>query len=153
MKQGHDYGWPECYFDGDQKKLVLAPEFGGDGGKKVGLCAERDAPVAYFPAHWAPNDMKIYEGPMLPTAYKGGAFIAFHGSWNPAPAPQGGYNIVFQPPADGKVSGKWVVFADGFAGANKEPGRAAFRPTGLAIGPKGELYIRRCARSDLGGDV
>ena len=36
LKQGGDYGWPECYFDGIQGKLVLAPGYGGDGGKKVG---------------------------------------------------------------------------------------------------------------------
>jgi hypothetical protein len=41
FKQGADYGWPECYFDGLQNKLVLAPEYGGDGGEKVGVCAER----------------------------------------------------------------------------------------------------------------
>ncbi len=41
LEQGADYGWPECYFDGFQKKLVLAPEYGGDGGKKVGVCAEK----------------------------------------------------------------------------------------------------------------
>jgi hypothetical protein len=29
----------ECYYDGIQNKLVLAPEYGGDG-KKVGDCAE-----------------------------------------------------------------------------------------------------------------
>jgi mono/diheme cytochrome c family protein len=33
------------------------------------------------------------------------------------------------------------VFADGFAGAVKEPGQAAFRPSGLAMGPDGALYI------------
>jgi hypothetical protein len=33
--RGNDYGWPECYFDGFQKKLVLAPEYGGDGGKRI----------------------------------------------------------------------------------------------------------------------
>jgi mono/diheme cytochrome c family protein len=74
-------------------------------------------------------------------AYRGGAFIAFHGSWNRAPFPQGGYNVVFQPLADGKPAGKYVVFADGFAGAVKEPGRAAHRPSGLAVGPDGALYI------------
>ena len=140
LEKGADYGWPECYFDGFQKKLVLAPEYGGDG-KKVGVCAKLQGPVAFFPAHWAPNDMLIYKGKAFPASYHDGAFIAFHGSWNRAPAPQGGYNVVFQPMADGKPSGKFIVFADGFAGAIKEPGRARFRPTGLAMGPDGALYI------------
>ncbi len=141
VQQGADYGWPECYFDGAQKKLVLAPEYGGDGGSKVGVCADKKAPVAFFPAHWAPNDLLIYTGKSFPSAYQGGAFIAFHGSWNRAPAPQGGYNVVFQPLKDGKASGPSTTFADGFAGAYKEPGRSAFRPTGLAMGPDGALYI------------
>lgn len=145
LKQGADYGWPECYFDPAQKKLVLAPEYGGDGGHKVGLCADRQGPVAWFPAHWAPNDMKFYvgtgTGSAFPTAYRDGAFIAFHGSWNRAPGPQGGYSIVFQPFKDGKAAGDFVVFADGFAGAVKEPGRAEYRPSGLAVGPDGALYI------------
>jgi glucose/arabinose dehydrogenase len=149
LQQGHDFGWPECYYDGDQKKLVLAPEYKGDGGKAVGICAQKVAPIAAFPAHWAPNDMLIYEGSQFPPAYKDGAFIAFHGSWNRAPEPQGGYNVVFQPLADGKASGPFVVFADGFAGAYKEPGRAAHRPTGLAVGPDGALYIAE----DQGGRI
>jgi hypothetical protein len=32
LGRGVDYGWPKCYFDGLQQKLVLAPEYGGDGG-------------------------------------------------------------------------------------------------------------------------
>jgi glucose/arabinose dehydrogenase/mono/diheme cytochrome c family protein len=141
LEQGRDYGWPECYFDGFQKKLVLAPEYGGDGGKKVGTCATRTPPVAFFPAHWAPNDLLIASNPALPAVYRNGAFVAFHGSWNRAPAPQGGYNVVFQPMKDGRASRKFIVFADGFAGAIKEPGRAAFRPCGLAQGPDGALFI------------
>ncbi|HEY0181045.1 MAG TPA: PQQ-dependent sugar dehydrogenase [Dokdonella sp.] len=140
LKQGADYGWPECYFDGIQKKLVLGPEYGGDGGKKVGVCAERTPPVAFFPAHWAPNDLAIVDDPKFPAAYRAGAFVAFHGSWNRAPAPQAGYDVVFQPMANGKASGSFVVFADGFAGAVKEPGRATYRPSGLAYGG-GALYI------------
>ncbi len=141
LKQGADYGWPECYFDQFQRKLVLAPEYGGDGGKKIGICAEKTAPIAAFPGHWAPNDLLIYTGKAFPAAYQGGAFVAFHGSWNRAPLPQGGYDVVFQPLKDGKASGDFVTFADGFAGAVKEPGRAAFRPTGLAMAPDGALFI------------
>jgi glucose/arabinose dehydrogenase/mono/diheme cytochrome c family protein len=141
LQSGADYGWPECYFDGVQKKLVLAPEYGGDGGKTAGLCAQRSPPAAFFPAHWAPNDLLFVTNSKFPAAYRKGAFIAFHGSWNRAPAPQGGYNVVFQPMAGGKAVGKYVVFADGFAGAVKEPGRAAARPSGLAAGPDGSLYI------------
>jgi mono/diheme cytochrome c family protein len=67
--------------------------------------------------------------------------VAFHGSWNRAPAPQGGYNIVFQPLKDGLPSAPYIVFADGFAGAYAEPGRASARPSGLAVAPDGSLYV------------
>jgi glucose/arabinose dehydrogenase/cytochrome c5 len=141
VKKDTWYGWPKCYFDPNQKKMVLGPEYGGDGGKKVGICDKAEPPIAAFPAHWAPNDLKIYKGTQFPKAYAGGAFIAFHGSWNRAPGPQAGYNVVFQPLADGKASGDYVIFADGFAGAHKDPGRATHRPSGLAVGPDGALYI------------
>ena len=139
LKQGADYGWPECYYDQFQHKLVLAPEYGGNGGKMVGVCAKRQDPIAAFPGHWAPNDMLIYHGDKFPKGYRGGAFVAFHGSWNRAPEPQGGYNVVFQPLSDAKATGPYIVFADGFAGAFKEPGKAAFRPTGLAEAPDGSI--------------
>ena len=42
IKKGGDYGWPECYYDSFVQKLVLAPEYGGDG-KKIGVCAEKTA--------------------------------------------------------------------------------------------------------------
>jgi glucose/arabinose dehydrogenase/mono/diheme cytochrome c family protein len=141
LERGADYGWPECYYDDVQKKLVLAPEYGGDGGKAVGVCGQKRGPIAAFPAHWAPNDLALYYGTSFPERYRGGAFIAFHGSWNRAPSPQGGYNVVFQPFANGQPTGKYEVFADGFAGAEKEPGRAAHRPAGLAVGPDGALYV------------
>lgn len=140
-KPGGDYGWPYCYHDNFQKKLVLAPEYGGDGGKAVGVCAQKTPPVAAFPAHWAPNALAIYNAKAFPPAYRGGAFIAFHGSWNRAPAPQQGFNVVFQPLRDGHASGPYQVFADGFMGAGKGHGPAEFRPTGVAVGPDGALYI------------
>ncbi len=149
LEAGADYGWPRCYFDGAQQKLVLAPEYGGDGGKAVGICAEKRPPVAYFPAHWGPNALVIYNAAQFPPAYRGGAFVAFHGSWNRAPGTQGGYNVVFQPLADGRAAGDYLVFADGFAGREKAPGRAAFRPSGLAVGNDGALFVADDAKGRI----
>jgi len=141
LKKGGDYGWPECYYDSFQKKLVLAPEYGGDGGKKVGVCAEKSAPVAAFPAHWAPNAATHYDEKQFPARYRNGVFIAFHGSWDRAPYPQGGYNVVFQPLSGERASAPCEIFADGFAGADKSPEKAAHRPSGLAVAPDGAMYI------------
>jgi glucose/arabinose dehydrogenase/mono/diheme cytochrome c family protein len=141
LKKGDDYGWPECYFDPFVEKLVLAPEYGGDGGKKIGVCADKIAPVAAFPAHWAPNGMVHYDKKQFPERYRNGVFIAFHGSWDRAPYPQAGYNVVFQPLSGDHASGQCEVFADGFAGAIKSPDKAAHRPSGLAVGPEGSLYV------------
>ena len=141
LKAGGDYGWPECYYDGVQQKLVLAPEYGGDGGKQVGVCASKIAPVAPLPAHWAPNAMVRYDQKQFPARYQNGVFIAFHGSWDRAPYTQGGYNVVFQPLQGDRASGSCEVFADGFAGPDETPAAAAHRPSGLAVGPDGALYV------------
>jgi glucose/arabinose dehydrogenase/cytochrome c5 len=141
LKPNGDYGWPECYYDQFVQKLVLAPEYGGDGGKTIGVCANKIAPVAAFPAHWAPNAMVRYDQKQFPARYRDGVFIAFHGSWNRAPYPQGGYNVVFQPLAGDHASGQCEIFADGFAGAVKSPDKAGHRPSGLAVGPDGALYV------------
>ncbi len=151
VEKGGDYGWPECYYDPVQKKLVLAPEYGGDGGKAVGECANKTGPVAAFQAHWAPDDLLLYYGKEFPARYKGGAFIAFHGSWNRAPFPQAGYNVAFQSLSGDGAAGKCEIFADGFAGsaANKSSGKATHRPTGLALGPDGALYVSDDARGRI----
>jgi glucose/arabinose dehydrogenase/mono/diheme cytochrome c family protein len=149
LRQGGDYGWPECYFDTVAEKLVLAPEYGGDGGKKLGPCANKIPPVAAFPAHWAPNAMTLYDKQQFPARYHGGVFIAFHGSWDRAPYPQGGYNVVYQPLAGDHASGQCEIFADGFAGAVKSPADAAHRPSGVAVGPDGSLYISDDSRGRI----
>ena len=141
LKKDGDYGWPECYYDAFQQKLVLAPEYGGDGGNKVGPCASKIAPAVAYPAHWAPDALAHYDQKQFPERYRNGMFIAFHGSWNRAPYAQGGYNVVFQPLAGGRASGNCEIFADGFAGPVKSPEKAVYRPTGLAVGPDGALYV------------
>ncbi len=140
IDEGDDFGWPYCYHDPELGHKVLTPEFGGDGST-VGRCAQAKPPLIGFPAHWAPNGLVFYTGEQFPERYRGGAFIAFHGSWNRAPLPQGGYNVVFAPFDGDTPTGDWDVFADGFAGATKSPREAEHRPVGLAQGPDGSLYI------------
>jgi glucose/arabinose dehydrogenase len=142
ITDGGNYGWPYTFFDTKLGKRVVAPEYGGDG-KKLSEAGKYPDPLVAFPAHWAPNDLEFYEGKNFPAKYQGGAFIAFHGSWNRAPEPQAGYKVVFQPMKDGKPSGAYEVFADGFAGDMKDnsPNNAKYRPVGLAVGPDGSLYV------------
>lgn len=148
IDRGDDFGWPYCYHDWQQGKLVLAPEYGGDG-QEVGRCADKEGPLVAFPGHWAPEGVVFYDGEQFPERYRGGVFITFHGSWNRSPLPQAGYKIAFVPVMDGRPTGRYETFADGFAGETVEPGEAAHRPTGLAVGPDGSLYVA----DDAGGRI
>ncbi|MGA9852496.1 MAG: PQQ-dependent sugar dehydrogenase [Gammaproteobacteria bacterium] len=142
VRRGDNFGWPYCYYDQLQHKKVQAPEYGGDG-RTSGDCGQYGQPVLAFPGHWAPEAVMFYTGKQFPAAYRDGAFIAFHGSWNRAPLPQAGYNVVFVPFNGLRPSGDYRVFADGFAGVTPigSPDDAHFRPNGVAMGPHGALYI------------
>jgi len=142
VTEGSDFGWPYCYYDHVQQKKFLAPEYGGDG-ITVGRCGEMTLPVMGFPGHWAPNALLFYRGDQFPERYRNGAFIAFHGSTNRTPYPQAGYFVGFVPFHNGKPTGEWEVFADGFAGVDTivSTGDASHRPMGLATGPDGSLYV------------
>ena len=139
---GDDFGWPYTYFDSMRNERMVAPEYGGDGETPAEPGKYKD-PLIGFPAHWGPNDLLFYTGSLFPERYRGGAFIAFHGSWNRAPGKQDGFCVVFVPMKNGEVSGDWEIFADDFEGPQPvdSPRDAAFRPSGLAQGPDGALYI------------
>ena len=144
MHEGDNAGWPYIYFDPYQKKKILSPEYGGDGKKEGGENAID--PTVFFPAHMAPNALLFYTGNQFPEKYKNGAFIAFHGSWNRAPLPQEGYFVAFVPFKNGKPSGAWEIFANGFSGLTGDekvtnPRKAKARPCGLAQGPDGAIYV------------
>jgi glucose/arabinose dehydrogenase len=139
VKAGDDFGWPYCYYDWQQKKKVLAPEYGGDG-KAVGRCSTKKDPLIGFPGHWAPMAIAFYYGNQFPASYREGAFIAFHGSWNRAPLPQQGYRVVFVPFASGHPTGQYTTFA-----TSSIPTGAS----GVAVGPDGSLYISADANGKI----
>ena len=140
LEAGGDYGWPYCYYDWRRRRNVLQPEYGGDG-KTAGRCESAPRPVVAFPGHWAPDGMTFYNSRHFPLKYRGGLFIAFHGSWNRAPLPQAGYKVMFVPIERGVATGSSEVFADGFAGKDVTPNGAHYRPTGVTVGPDGSLYV------------
>jgi glucose/arabinose dehydrogenase len=148
VNSGDNFGWPFCYYDGIGRGYRLAPEYGGEG-KAIGRCGSIEIPLYPFPAHWSPLGILFYTGTLFPARYRNGIFVAFHGSWNRAPLPQAGFNVVFLPMRDGRALSDHEVFADGFAGGNPPTIPAPHRPAGLALGPDGALYIS----DDVGGRI
>jgi glucose/arabinose dehydrogenase len=115
-----DFGWPYCYYDAGQGKYALAPEYGGDGSKQ-GECIALKHPRVVFPSHWAPSAMTFYAASAFPREYRGGAFVAF----------EAGSVVAFVPFGEDGAVGGYEVFATA----------TAHRPTGVAVGPDGALYV------------
>jgi len=150
VEDGTDGGWPYFYYDQMREEKLLNPEYGGD--KILATGAENvEWPLLGFPGHFAPNDLFFYQGEQFPERYKNGAFVAFHGSTIRGPYPQGGYFVGFVPFQDGKPSGPWEVFADGFAQLDTivNTGDAAARPMGISMGPDGSLYITESVQGKI----
>ncbi len=150
LKKDANYGWPYTYWDQKQKKFMIAPEYGGNG-KKV-TQEDYEKPIMAFPGHWAPNGLHFYVGKQFPQKFQGGAFVAFHGSWNRSPEAQKGFKVMFVPFKGEQPSGEAQTFADHFTGTSdpvKSPGDAAHRPCGVNEGPDGSLYVT----DDSGGTI
>ena len=91
-------------------------------------------PEYEFPAHVAALGMRFYTGSQFPPEYRGGIFVAQHGSWNRSS--KIGYRVVFL-----QLQGNRVVahriFAEGWL-----QGQSAWgRPADVEVGPDGALYV------------
>jgi glucose/arabinose dehydrogenase len=94
-------------------------------------------PQVEYAAHAAALGLTFYNGTLFPEKYRGGVFVAEHGSWNrTVPI---GYRIMFTSlKADGTAD-KTEVFADGFL--DKATGIALGRPVDVAQMKDGSLLV------------
>jgi glucose/arabinose dehydrogenase len=92
------------------------------------------SPAKELPAHVAALGMRFYTGDMFEEKYRGGIFIAEHGSWNRSS--KVGYRVTFLPVKEGRVM-EYEVFASGWMKDEKVYGR----PADVQVGPDGALYV------------
>ena len=95
IQQGGFYGWPYAYIGPheDPTNKGLAPD----------LVAKTIVPDVLLGAHVAVLDFIFYTGKQFPAEYQGGAFLAWHGSWNRSK--RVGQSIAFVPFKNGKPVG------------------------------------------------
>jgi glucose/arabinose dehydrogenase len=131
VQQGDFYGWPYAYL-GQHEEPSLK-------GKRPDLVAKAKVPDVLFRSHSAPLGLLFYTGAQFPAQYRGGAFVAHHGSWNAA-NPRG-YKIVYVPFQNGRPKGGYDNFALGFWTAGNAPAGVMGRPVGLAQAKDGSLLV------------
>jgi hypothetical protein len=135
VKDGAFYGWPYSYY-GQHIDPRVKPQ-------RPDLVAKAIPPDYALSSHVAPLGMVFYTGDNLPAAYRGGAFVGEHGSWDRAIL--NGYKVVFIPFANGMPSGTTQDILTGFIEGDTAHGR----PVGLAIDKTGALLVA----DDVGGAV
>ena len=130
LKDGGFYGWPYSYIGSNVDSRVKQehPE----------LVARAIIPDVLLGAHVAPLQFAFYTGKQFPESYRGGAFVAEHGSWNRAS--RTGYQVAFVAFKDGKPSADPVSFMTGLVpDPSKEDVNG--RPVGVAVAPDGSLLV------------
>lgn len=131
-KAGQNFGFP--YWNG---KFKVAGSDAAPDLKDMKEPANAIYPEVEFPAHQAQLGMTFYTGNRFPAKYRGGIFVAAHGSWNRTKA--SGAEVQFVPiGADGKA-GKMEVFASGFL--DPDTGLYRGRPVDVAVMKDGSLLV------------
>jgi glucose/arabinose dehydrogenase len=147
------FGWPWYYMGGHRDPRLPDPCANGTGPnpqrstplsaaeakncKRVDMASKVTTPDVLVQPHMASLEMVFYpqNGP-FPAQFRGGAFAAEHGSWNRKN--RAGYNVVFIPMQNGKATGEYDDFLDGFV---TKDGQVWGRPVGVTVGKDGSLYV------------
>lgn len=104
VRQGGFYGWPYAYIGPHADPRAA--------GQRKDLVDSTITPDVVLPAHAAVLDFTFYNGKAFPAEYRGGAFLAFHGSSNRSK--RLGYSVAFVPFKNGKPTGPARDFLSGF---------------------------------------
>jgi glucose/arabinose dehydrogenase len=129
---GAHYGYP--WYSGRTK---VTDEAAGYKLSQIPPPAGIVMPQVEYPAHTAALGLTFYDGNRFPAKYRGGVFVAEHGSWNRTKPI--GYRIMFTSlKADGTAD-KTEIFADGFL--DKETGIALGRPVDVAQMKDGSILV------------
>ena len=128
VKDGGFYGWPFSFF-GHHVDPRVKPQ-------RPDLVQKAIVPDYALSSHVAPLGVVFYTGSNLPAAYRGGAFVGEHGSWNRPVL--NGYKVIYIPFANGRPSGMAEDVVTGFL---TDGDKAHGRPVGLAVDAQGGLLI------------
>jgi glucose/arabinose dehydrogenase len=123
-RRGEHFGFPFCH-----GAALPDPEY--NAGRS---CREFTPPVRLLDPHVAALGMRFYDGQMFPEAYRGGIFIAEHGSWNRSTPI--GYRITFVKIERGRAT-SYQVFASGWLRGSV----AAGRPADVLVLADGSLLV------------
>lgn len=132
VKQGGFYGWPYSYFGQHPEPRIKENEM------DIALVKQSIVPDISLGPHTASLGLAFYTHDKFPEKYRGGAFIAQHGSWNRSIL--SGYGVVFVPFRNGKPSGHPEPFLTGFI-VDPEKDEVRGRPTGIILLQDGSLLL------------
>ena len=130
VQQGGFYGWPDAYI-GPHKE----PRHEETNQEMVDKTLYPDVILG---AHVAVLDILFYDATQFPERYRGGLFLAFHGSWNRTH--RVGYRIAFIPFESGRPTSGPTDFLTGWMMGAEKP-EVWGRPVGLLQMPDGSLMI------------
>jgi len=130
VRQGGFYGWPYAYTGPNEEPR--------NKGLRPDLVEKAIVPDVLLGSHTAVLDCLFYTGKQFPASYRGGAFLALHGSWNRAQ--RVGYSVVFVPFKNGRPAGTPQDFLTGFM-LSPEKREVWGRPVGLLELPDGSLLV------------